>query len=152
MPSDPNAVKSIFLSAIDRPTLAERNSFLDEACAGNADLRLRIEALVKAHAESGSFPDFLALAEDGDGTEGMVATPDDATLTGSGAAASGDDSILGLLSPPRQPGNLGRLGDYEIQSVIGQGGMGIVLKAFDERLGRIVAIKILAPQYAANAA
>src|SRR4029077_20594172 len=48
------------------------------------------------------------------------------------------------------PANLGRLDHYEVQSVLGQGGMGIVLKALDESLDRIVAIKVLGAQYAAN--
>ncbi|HLW68896.1 MAG TPA: protein kinase, partial [Gemmataceae bacterium] len=152
MPADANAVKAIFLAAIDRPTAAERDSYLHEACAGDTELRQRVDALLKAHAESGSFPDFAALAEDSGVTEGMAPTPDDVTVTRTGSTAHSEDSILGFLAPARQPENLGRLGDYEIQSVIGQGGMGVVLRALDERLGRIVAIKILAPQYAANAA
>src|SRR5689334_7538052 len=36
-----------------------------------------------------------------------------------------------------------RLGPYEIQTSIGAGGMGIVYRADDSRLGRKVAIKIL---------
>ena len=51
----------------------------------------------------------------------------------------------------RKPGSLGRLGHYEIQEVIGRGGMGIVLRAFDEKLHRVVAIKVMAPQLATSA-
>src|SRR5439155_17565200 len=42
------------------------------------------------------------------------------------------------------PGLLGTLGDYEVQEVIGEGGMGVVLKAFEPALHRLVAIKVMA--------
>ncbi len=43
---------------------------------------------------------------------------------------------------------LGRLGRYEIERLIGSGGMGVVFKAFDTDLNRPVAIKVLAPHLA----
>jgi hypothetical protein len=39
---------------------------------------------------------------------------------------------LSFLQPSTRSGTLGRLGRYEIESVIGRAGCGIVLKAFDE--------------------
>ena len=57
---------------------------------------------------------------------------------------------LDFLSPADTPGHLGRLGPYPVLSVIGQGGMGVVLKAFDPNLNRLVALKVLAPQLAAS--
>lgn len=71
---------------------------------------------------------------------------------GSSLEAAGDaEPTLSFMAPPAQPGHLGRLGHYEVLSVVGRGGMGIVLKARDEILDRIVAVKVMAPQLAASA-
>jgi serine/threonine protein kinase len=45
---------------------------------------------------------------------------------------------------------LGTLGSYEVREVIGAGGMGIVLKAYDPRLQRQVAIKVMSPALAGS--
>lgn len=57
---------------------------------------------------------------------------------------SADAAILNYLAPPSHPEMLGRIGRYEIERVIGRGGMGVVFKGFDTELNRPVAIKVLA--------
>lgn len=59
---------------------------------------------------------------------------------------------LDFLQPPSHPEMLGRIGRYEIERMIGSGGMGIVLKGFDTELHRVVAIKVLKPHLAHNGA
>ena len=59
-------------------------------------------------------------------------------------------NVLDMLAPTDDPDMLGRLGPYEVSGVIGAGGMGIVLKAFDCSLDRTVAIKVMAPHLASS--
>ncbi len=68
------------------------------------------------------------------------------------AFGSAEAIELDFLAPSENRESLGRLGPYEIIGVLGQGGMGVVLKAFEPALNRIVAIKVLAPQMAASGA
>jgi hypothetical protein len=56
---------------------------------------------------------------------------------GDGAA-----QLLKFLAPTDDPHMLGRLGSYEVSGIVGAGGMGIVLKAFEPSLARFVALKV----------
>jgi serine/threonine protein kinase len=66
-------------------------------------------------------------------------------------SATPEPADLYFLQPSDQPDSLGRLGEYEVSEVIGQGGMGVVLKAFDPALHRRVAIKVMAAAVAGSA-
>jgi serine/threonine-protein kinase len=71
---------------------------------------------------------------------------DDVAFTGHGPIS------LEFLEPSADPLSLGCLGKYEVLSVIGHGGMGVVLKAFDAELNRFVAVKVLSPCFASSGA
>ena len=88
--------RSIFLEALDQVDPIQRFAFLDKACAGDATLRQRVEALLKSHAEAGCFLDKLAtdriaeeLAMHQTGEETQGDTP--------GNDKAGED--LGFLTP-----------------------------------------------------
>src|SRR5581483_7088145 len=127
------------------------------------ELRRRVEALLRSHDEARSFlgrPAVAQLAEPGvpedtTGTARPLPGADDAsTRPGeiqAGTPGGTDDASLDFLQPPTRPGSLGRLGHYEVLGVIGRGGFGTVLRAFDETLHRVVAIKVMAAELAASA-
>ncbi|MCA9183124.1 MAG: hypothetical protein KDA51_16795, partial [Planctomycetales bacterium] len=53
MPCDPQQIQAVFL-AVTEKTPSERAAFLQGQCGTNADLRQRVEALLRAHDEPGS--------------------------------------------------------------------------------------------------
>ena len=60
------------------------------------------------------------------------------------------EQVLSQLAPTDEPNALGRIGGYEVTGVVGSGGMGVVLKARDHALDRVVAVKVMAPHLAAS--
>src|SRR5262245_10389153 len=143
--------RDLFIAALDKPDPAERAAFLDRACAGDADLRRRVDVLLRAHDQASRFLAAPAVEQ----LELGATEPDDPTRTAhpadETAPAAGVD-VRALLAPPDKPGQLGKLGHYEVLAVVGRGGMGVVLKAFDPKLHRPVAIKLMAPHLAAHGA
>src|SRR5262249_46384238 len=106
------------------------------------------EDLLRSHVEAGNFLGKLApervaeeLAKQPAADRTLGQTPENET--------TGQD--LGFLTPSAKPDVMGRLGHYDILEVVGKGGMGIVLRAFDDKLHRVVAIKVMAAQLATNA-
>ncbi len=85
-------------------------------------------------------------------TQKMDTTSKGATSALFSQRAAARPPRLDFLGPPSHPEMLGRLGRYEIEQVIGAGGMGIVLKGFDTELNRPVAVKVLAPHLAHSGA
>ncbi len=59
---------------------------------------------------------------------------------------------LEFLAPASHPEMLGRIGRYDVERLIGTGGMGMVLKGFDSELHRVVAVKVLLPHLANSGA
>ncbi|HVK09437.1 MAG TPA: SUMF1/EgtB/PvdO family nonheme iron enzyme [Gemmataceae bacterium] len=143
--------ETIFAAALDLPA-AERAAYLAKACGRDAALRRRLEGLLTASDRAGAFMARPAV-EEGTQLVDSNSTPNDATITKAGpapAAADDDEVPLGFLAPPTRPDSLGRIGHYEVLQVLGQGGFGIVFRAFDDVLQRVVAVKVLAPQLAAT--
>src|SRR5262245_56372130 len=131
MSVDPKRVETVFADALGKPA-AERAAFLLSACGDDAFLRQRVEALLRAHAASDGFLDAPA-------------------VPGVGDITTADERTLEYLGPTQRQGALGRLGHYDVLEVIGTGGFGTVLRAFDTKLHRMVAIKVLSPELSASA-
>jgi ribosomal protein S27E len=64
--------------------------------------------------------------------------------------SSKDQKLCSFLAPAQAPDELGRLGPYRVLKVLGAGGMGVVFRAEDPQLQRLVALKAMLPDLAAN--
>src|SRR5262249_25229465 len=107
-------VEKICQSALELEE-SRREAFLEDACSGDAELRREVESLLKFDKRGDHFIEQPAL----EAAARMI-------------AHEKPESLLGQ-----------QLGSYQIQSLLGTGGMGIVYKGRDVRLNRSVAIKVL---------
>ncbi|MCE9529939.1 MAG: serine/threonine protein kinase [Planctomycetes bacterium] len=73
-----------------------------------------------------------------------------ATISWVATTTSTSSEKISILSPALEPGEIGRLGPFIIHQVLGAGGMGMVLRGFDPRLKRAIAIKIVRPDLVAK--
>lgn len=117
-PSTWNQIDALFAAALERPAAA-RLEFLRDVCGDDSELLRQVESLIEADA----------LADH----RGFLESP---LTPGSGA------SVLG--SPDEDPLIGARVGPFEIESLIGRGGMGSVYRAIRrEGFAQVVAIKLI---------
>jgi serine/threonine protein kinase/tetratricopeptide (TPR) repeat protein len=110
--------RSIFEAAIDIGSTEERVAYLDRACGSNDGLRKEVEALLAVHDRMGGFHPVTPAPS-------PVGTVDEPTVT-------------------ERPGAV--IGPYKLLQQIGEGGMGVVYMAEQERpVRRKVALKIIKP-------
>ena len=108
--------QSVFTEALEKVDPAERAAFLDQACAGEPDLRERIERLLQRHQETAGL---LHSTQFPDGNSG-----DQPIAEGAGSV----------------------IGPYQLLEQIGEGGFGVVFMAEQTQpVRRKVALKVLKP-------
>ncbi len=124
MPESSDHELTVFSEARRLPAGA-RAAYLDEACAGDATLRRRVEELLRAHEEASGFLQDPA-----------AGAPRPAV------AVTAPDSLQSAAAPGEKVGD--RIGRYKLLQQIGEGGCGIVYMAEQEEpVRRRVALKII---------
>jgi serine/threonine protein kinase len=115
--------EEVFDAARKLSDSAQREEFLERACANDSDLRERVEKLLSVHSHAEELF-----------TECLTALRSSADAPESPAAARGLEE--------EQPGT--RIGPYRILQKIGEGGCGAVYMAEQEKpMRRLVALKVI---------
>ena len=157
MPIDPIRVQAVFLAAVISQNPADRNAVLDRECGTDLELRQRVESLLRAHDETDDFLDQPVVgpidpsSPDFGGPDGGSACENSADFTRANSPPPPDVPAPGAKAngsapPPitEGPGNL--IGPYKLLQKIGEGGMGAVYMAQQEKpVRRRVAVKIIKP-------
>jgi len=153
MPVDLKRVQAVFLAAVEEHDLASRAAVVDRECGSDKALRQRVEALLRAHDQPDSHLDQPVIpnervdagtvTEPGDeGAAGIAALPIGATRDHTPSPGDTD-------RPAPRPITEGlgtRIGPYKLREKIGEGGMGVVYLAEQEKpVRRRVALKIIKP-------
>jgi len=119
--------ETIFAAALQWETPAQRAAYLDEACAGDADRRRRVEDLLRASDDAGTFLDR------------PVGQPKPA-----GAAPEPLATIRIVLADDPTEARGAKIGRYKLLQQIGEGGCGTVFMAEQEEpVRRRVALKVI---------
>src|SRR5262245_47429002 len=122
-------IEDLCHAALERDRTS-RGAFLNEACAGDEELQREVESLL---AQEGQINSFL----------GGSALKDLAAQEAQAAIAFGSESAQSP-NAAQEESLIGRqLGCYQVRAKIGEGGMGEVYRAFDTKLRRDVALKVL---------
>lgn len=147
-------VREVFANALECPSEAERQAYLDRACAGAPELRKRVEELLRAHQNPVGVidkpaPDLLA-SVDPDRTSDHVPateTPSDPYRT----TPADSKRFLEQRVKGESPAEKGRVGEivggYELTRKLGDGGMGTVYLGEKKDGNEVhrVAIKLIKP-------
>jgi eukaryotic-like serine/threonine-protein kinase len=135
MAVDPARAKSIFLTASDLADPAERTSYLGRECGDDAELRARVEALLRANDASPlPEPSSLDASRVSPPPAAETATHDGAFVLAPTADLRGKDERPGAVIA----------GKYTLVELIGEGGMGSVWRARQtEPVQRYVAVKLI---------
>jgi serine/threonine protein kinase len=141
MPTEPDA-DTLLAAALRQPAEA-RAGFLEAACRDHPELRAKIEALLR---ESDDVDPFLRA---GGALDGPLRDDLLKRLSG-GIVPNASEQNMGLHPPASLSGLLGDR--FDLLAEIGRGGMGIVYRARDRETGELVALKILKPEIASDAA
>jgi serine/threonine protein kinase/tetratricopeptide (TPR) repeat protein len=152
--------KAVFDRAHELLSPAEQQAYLDEVCAGEPDLRQKVEALLRAYEDAGSFLEKPALEEQATGPywrggKPVGPTSDSAETIPPRPAGMDEPAVEDRATVlPRPPGDVPpllegpgtRIGPYRLIEELGHGGMGAVyLAGQEEPVRRQVALKIIKP-------